>query len=75
VSVDLCYADRKDTKGNILGCHIIGNKASIVIHEVLVAMRTDDNGDTLYNIIKTVHIHPALSEVVFQLLVEKDHQI
>lgn len=50
--------------GKILGCHIIGSEASILIHEVLVTMRADDNGGTLDNIIKTVHIHPALSEVV-----------
>ena len=50
--------------GKILGCHIIGSEASILIHEVLVAMRADDNGGTLDNIIKTVHIHPALSEVI-----------
>ena len=30
--------------GKILGCHIIGSEASILIHEVLVAMRADDNG-------------------------------
>ncbi|MFZ0514529.1 MAG: hypothetical protein WAM14_23190 [Candidatus Nitrosopolaris sp.] len=27
-------------------------------------MRADDNGGTIHNITKTVHIHPALSEVV-----------
>ena len=52
------------TNGKILGCHIIGSEASVLIHEVLVAMRADDNGGTVDNIIKTVHIHPALSEVV-----------
>lgn len=52
------------TNRKILGCHIIGSEASILIHEVLVAMRADDNGGSLDNIIKTVHIHPALSEVV-----------
>ncbi|MGZ5472246.1 MAG: dihydrolipoyl dehydrogenase, partial [Nitrososphaeraceae archaeon] len=46
----------------ILGCHIMGTDASILIHEVLVAMRTG-NG-TVDNITKTIHIHPALSEVV-----------
>jgi mycothione reductase len=53
--------------GKILGCHIIGTQASILIHEVLAAMRgyTDDNGDgTIENITKSIHIHPALSEVV-----------
>jgi mycothione reductase len=56
---------KKDRK--ILGCHIIGSQASILIHEVLAAMRgyTDDNGDgTIENITKSIHIHPALSEVV-----------
>jgi mycothione reductase len=52
------------TNGKILGCHIIGSEASVLIHEVLVAIRADDNGGTVDNIIKTVHIHPALSEVV-----------
>jgi mycothione reductase len=50
------------TNGKILGCHIIGSEAPILIHEVLVVMRPDDNGGTIDNIIKTVH--PALSEVV-----------
>jgi dihydrolipoamide dehydrogenase len=53
--------------GKILGCHIIGSQASILIHEVLAAMRgyADDNGEgTIENITKSIHIHPALSEVV-----------
>ncbi len=48
-------------KGEILGCHIIGSDASILIHEVLVAMRL---GAGIDSIARTVHIHPALSEVV-----------
>jgi dihydrolipoamide dehydrogenase len=51
---------KKDRK--ILGCHIIGSQASILIHEVLVAMKSGDG--TIDNISKTVHVHPALSEVV-----------
>lgn len=47
--------------GKILGCHILGSDASILIHEVLVAMRMGLNIDALA---RTVHIHPALSEVV-----------
>lgn len=46
----------------ILGCHIIGPEASTLIHEVLIAMKAGDG--TLRSITKTVHIHPALSEVV-----------
>ena len=46
----------------ILGCHIIGTHASILIHEVLVAIRVGDG--TIDNISRTIHIHPALSEVI-----------
>jgi dihydrolipoamide dehydrogenase len=51
---------KKDRK--ILGCHIMGSQASILIHEVLVAMKSGDA--TIDNISRTVHVHPALSEVV-----------
>jgi mycothione reductase len=49
-------------EGKILGCHILGSHASILIHEVLVIMKAGDG--TVGSIKKTVHIHPALSEVV-----------
>jgi mycothione reductase len=52
--------DSKSRK--ILGCHIIGTDASTLIHEVLVAMRSGKG--TIDSISNTVHIHPALSEVV-----------
>jgi dihydrolipoamide dehydrogenase len=48
--------------GKILGCHILGSHASILIHEVLVIMKAGDG--TIGSLEKTVHIHPALSEVV-----------
>jgi dihydrolipoamide dehydrogenase len=34
--------DKKDRK--ILGCHIIGSQASILMHEVLVAMKANGSG-------------------------------
>ena len=46
----------------ILGCHILGSQASVLIHEVLVAIKSGDG--TIDNIAKTVHVHPALSEVI-----------
>jgi dihydrolipoamide dehydrogenase len=46
----------------ILGCHIIGSDASTLIHEVIVAMKAGDG--SIRNILHSVHIHPALSEVV-----------
>lgn len=50
-----------DHDRKILGCHIIGADASVLIHEVLVVMKM---GGTVDHIANTVHIHPALSEVV-----------
>lgn len=46
----------------ILGCHIMGVDASTLIHEVIVAMKAGDG--SISNILRAVHIHPALSEVV-----------
>jgi mycothione reductase len=51
-----------DYEGKILGCHIIGPEASTLIHEVLVAMKAGKG--TIDDLVNTVHIHPALSEVV-----------
>jgi mycothione reductase len=48
----------------ILGCHIMGIDASTLLHEVVVAMNAG-NGN-LENITGTVHVHPALSEVVLR---------
>lgn len=48
-------------QGKILGCHIMGTHASILIHEVLVAIKL---GASVEEIARTIHIHPALSEVV-----------
>ncbi|MFB6076155.1 MAG: dihydrolipoyl dehydrogenase [Candidatus Aenigmatarchaeota archaeon] len=48
--------------GKILGCHIVGPDASQLIHEVLVSMRAGSG--TVQDIRNTVHIHPALNEVV-----------
>ncbi|QKQ98268.1 dihydrolipoamide dehydrogenase [Candidatus Nanohaloarchaea archaeon] len=48
--------------GEILGCHIIGPHASQQIHEVLVAMKAGTG--TVDDIKDTIHIHPALNEVV-----------
>lgn len=46
----------------ILGCHMIGPQASSIIHEVLVAMR--NGSGKIDDITETIHIHPALNEVV-----------
>jgi mycothione reductase len=45
-----------------LGYHIIGSDTSTLIYEVLVAMKYGDS--IIDSIFGTIHIHPALSEVV-----------
>ncbi|WP_435064654.1 dihydrolipoyl dehydrogenase [Halobaculum sp. EA56] len=51
-----------DLEGEILGCHIVGPEASNLIQEVVVAMKAGSG--TVRDIRESVHIHPALSEVV-----------
>jgi mycothione reductase len=48
--------------GKILGGHIVGPQASILIHEVIVAMKSGKG--TTSNILNAIHVHPALSEVI-----------
>jgi dihydrolipoamide dehydrogenase len=48
--------------GKILGAHIIGPEASSLIQEIVNAMTTNDR--SYAPIIRAMHIHPALSEVV-----------
>jgi len=48
--------------GKILGGHIIGAEASVLIQEIVNAMVTEDK--SLMPILRAMHIHPALSEVV-----------
>lgn len=48
-----------DEQNNILGCHIIGSQASILIHEAIVAMKGNGSAVAITN---SVYIHPALPE-------------
>jgi dihydrolipoamide dehydrogenase len=49
--------------GKIMGYHIIGPQASVLIQEVVNAMAADGN---IWSVSKGMHIHPALSEVVLK---------
>jgi len=49
--------------GKVLGYHIIGPQASILIQEVVNAMAADGN---IWSVAKGMHIHPALPEVVLK---------
>ncbi len=53
----------------ILGAHIIGPDASVLIHEIIVAMNSSTPVDLLK---KSIHIHPALSEVVSRAVSQID---
>jgi len=51
-----------DMDRRILGAHIIGPQASVLIQEVITLMYTPERSS--YPINRGMHIHPALSEVV-----------
>ncbi len=48
----------------ILGCHIIGHEASMLIHEVIPTVRYGGTVDDLANTL--IHAHPAMNKVVMQ---------
>jgi dihydrolipoamide dehydrogenase len=48
--------------GKLLGAHIIGPFASMLIQEIINVMVCGDK--TLLPIVRAMHIHPAMSEVV-----------
>jgi dihydrolipoamide dehydrogenase len=50
--------------GKLLGGHIIGAEASILIQEIVNAMVTEDR--SYAPIVRAMHIHPAMTEVVQQ---------
>jgi len=50
--------------GRILGGHIVGPEASILIQEIINAMNTEDR--SYVPIVRAMHIHPAMPEVVQQ---------
>jgi dihydrolipoamide dehydrogenase len=55
--------------GEILGAHIIGTDASMLIQEVVNAMRV---GLTVRGITQSIYVHPALPEVVQRAFGELD---
>ncbi|WP_049900274.1 dihydrolipoyl dehydrogenase family protein [Halococcus agarilyticus] len=52
-----------DTR-EILGCHVIGHEASMLIHEVTPAIRYGATVDDLANTL--IHAHPSMSKVVMK---------
>lgn len=54
----------EDQTGKILGAHIVGPEASSLIQEVVNAMNTENR--SFAPIVRSMHIHPAMCEVVQQ---------
>jgi mycothione reductase len=52
----------EDQTGKILGGHIVGPEASILIQEIVNAMATENR--SFAPIVRAMHIHPAMPEVV-----------
>ncbi|GAA0679749.1 dihydrolipoyl dehydrogenase [Natronoarchaeum mannanilyticum] len=50
--------------GEILGCHVVGEEAPTLLHEVLVALRS--GGGTVDDVAETIHVHPARNEVLLK---------
>ncbi|MCZ6867039.1 MAG: mycothione reductase [Chloroflexi bacterium] len=59
-------------EGHILGCHILGTDASMLIQEVVNAMRMRLTTDA---ITQSVYVHPALPEVVQRAFGSLDHPV
>lgn len=58
----------------IIGAHIVGPQASVLIHEIIPLMNT--NNQSAQPILDGMHIHPALSEVIdraFRSLMPPEH--
>lgn len=52
-----------ETYGEILGVHIIGEQASVMIHEAVMAMRGELTAKEAGH---TIHAHPSLSELLME---------
>lgn len=48
--------------GDLLGCHVIGEQASVLVHEAAVAMRSGDG--RVADVADAIHAHPTLNKVV-----------
>jgi dihydrolipoamide dehydrogenase len=53
----------ENNTGRILGAHIIGPHATDLIAEAALAMRV---GATVSDLADTIHLHPSLSEAVYE---------
>ena len=50
-----------DREGKILGCHVVGHEASVLLHEILPVMKWRNH---ISSITDVIHVHPSLPEIV-----------
>lgn len=48
--------------GELLGCHLVGHEASMLVHEATVALR---NGLSVPDVADTIHVHPSMNKVIW----------
>ncbi|WP_327053722.1 dihydrolipoyl dehydrogenase family protein [Halomicrococcus gelatinilyticus] len=48
--------------GEILGCHVVGESASTLVHEAVIAMQSAPG--TVSDVAESIHAHPTLNKVV-----------
>ena len=57
----VCKAIVEEGTGRVLGCHIAGPNAVLMIHEVVAVMA---RGGTAADIAGVIHVHPSMGELV-----------
>jgi dihydrolipoamide dehydrogenase len=66
----------EESTERLLGAHIIGPQASILIQELITLMYTEDR--STLPVVRGMHIHPSLSEVVeqafFNIMPQREYQ-
>jgi len=47
--------------GELLGCHLVGHEASMLVHEATLAVR---HGLSVEDVADTIHVHPSMNKVL-----------
>lgn len=53
--------------GEVLGCHLVGHEASMLVHEATLAVR---HGLSVDDVADTIHVHPAMNRVLESAFVD-----
>ena len=67
-----CKIIADPSSGRLLGAHIIGPQASILIHQLIQGMKFNQTVSDLAQ--GFLYVHPALSEVVENALIKAMHE-